>query len=351
MSNTAISVSRWSIGLYPSDSHARATPVPPSPRAPIFEIAEFGVGGDLFTVVPSSSTASTNTRAKQAAPWSGRADDVFKLLTTVSTRSLEVLLDPAKRQLPDAHHGRDRRHLIGDSEPADFPLAAGFDDGIEWRKHFAWPVGQFREGPVPASPNGNELHVPVHPMRFAMAPNDRCRNARPQAGARLLRLRGAMITDFPSYAPSEEHELLRRTARDIADAKIAPAATASERAVNGDKVNWPAVRLRRGQAPGLRPRDADHHQRGPTARRRRMVLRMVVGLVLTVAAFAIAGRRVWWLKRLAFSGPAGPERVCTPGPIPAEARAQLTEVLGQRKLLKWTVPGAAHARRSGASWC
>ena len=37
-----------------------------------------------------------------------------------------------------------------------------------------------------------------------------------------------------------------------------------------------------------------------------MVARMVIGLVLTVAAFAIAGRRLWWLKRLAFSGQPAP---------------------------------------------
>ncbi|WP_187357042.1 acyl-CoA dehydrogenase family protein, partial [Actinomadura sp. CNU-125] len=28
--------------------------------------------------------------------------------------------------------------------------------------------------------------------------------------------------DFPAYAPSEEHELLRSTVRELADAKIAP---------------------------------------------------------------------------------------------------------------------------------
>ena len=33
-----------------------------------------------------------------------------------------------------------------------------------------------------------------------------------------------MSLDFPAYAPSEEHELLRQTVRDIADAKIAPRA-------------------------------------------------------------------------------------------------------------------------------
>ena len=32
------------------------------------------------------------------------------------------------------------------------------------------------------------------------------------------------MTDLPGYAPSQEHELLRQTVRDVADAKIAPAA-------------------------------------------------------------------------------------------------------------------------------
>jgi hypothetical protein len=40
-----------------------------------------------------------------------------------------------------------------------------------------------------------------------------------------------------------------------------------------------------------------------------MVLRMIVGLVLTVVALGIASRRLWWLKRLAFAGQPAPERV------------------------------------------
>jgi Fe-S oxidoreductase len=75
-----------------------------------------------------------------------------------------------------------------------------------------------------------------------------------------------------------------------------------------------------------------------------MVLRMVIGLVLTAAAFAVAGRRLWWLKRLSFSGQPAPERLEYARSHPArEAETQLTEVIGQRKLLKWTLPGAAHA--------
>jgi Fe-S oxidoreductase len=75
-----------------------------------------------------------------------------------------------------------------------------------------------------------------------------------------------------------------------------------------------------------------------------VVLRMVVGLVLTAVAFAVASRRLWWLKRLAFSGQPAPERLeYARQHLGHEAETQLTEVIGQRKLLKWSVPGAAHA--------
>ena len=75
-----------------------------------------------------------------------------------------------------------------------------------------------------------------------------------------------------------------------------------------------------------------------------MIVRIVIGLGVTVIAFAVAGRRVWWLKRLAFSGQPAPERLAYAREHPAtDVEGQLTEVIGQRKLLKWTIPGAAHA--------
>ncbi len=75
-----------------------------------------------------------------------------------------------------------------------------------------------------------------------------------------------------------------------------------------------------------------------------MVLRIVVGLLLTVVAFALAGRRLWWLYRVAGAGQPAPERVAAVRSHPArDAEVQATEVIGQRKLLKWTVPGLAHA--------
>jgi Fe-S oxidoreductase len=75
-----------------------------------------------------------------------------------------------------------------------------------------------------------------------------------------------------------------------------------------------------------------------------VVLRMTVALVLTAIALAVAGRRLWWLKRLAFSGQPAPDRVATVRAHPGtDLEVETTEVLGQRKLLKWTVPGVAHA--------
>jgi Fe-S oxidoreductase len=74
-----------------------------------------------------------------------------------------------------------------------------------------------------------------------------------------------------------------------------------------------------------------------------VVLRIVVGLVLTAAAAVLAGRRLWWLGRLGLSGQPAPERIAAVRSHPErDAEVQATEVFGQRKLLKWTIPGLAH---------
>jgi Fe-S oxidoreductase len=71
---------------------------------------------------------------------------------------------------------------------------------------------------------------------------------------------------------------------------------------------------------------------------------MTVGLVLTALALAIAGHRLWWLARLGRSGQPAPERVTAVREhLGTDIATQATEVIGQRKLLKWSVPGAAHA--------
>jgi Fe-S oxidoreductase len=71
-----------------------------------------------------------------------------------------------------------------------------------------------------------------------------------------------------------------------------------------------------------------------------MLVRIVIGLSATAVAFAIAGQRFWHISRLVRSGQPAPERVRG---LRSRAEAELVEVGGQRKLLRWTVPGLAHA--------
>jgi Fe-S oxidoreductase len=70
-----------------------------------------------------------------------------------------------------------------------------------------------------------------------------------------------------------------------------------------------------------------------------VTVRLVLGLLFTVAALAVAGRRVWWLSRLIRTGQPAPGRMDA---VPARLRAEVAEVFGQRKLLTWSVPGVAH---------
>ena len=69
------------------------------------------------------------------------------------------------------------------------------------------------------------------------------------------------------------------------------------------------------------------------------MVRLVLGLAMTVAALAVAGRRVLYLYRLISSGQPAPGRL---DGIGQRAKDQLREVFGQRKLLQWSVPGVAH---------
>jgi Fe-S oxidoreductase len=70
-----------------------------------------------------------------------------------------------------------------------------------------------------------------------------------------------------------------------------------------------------------------------------MIVRLVLGLLITVVALAIAGRRVFFLYRMVASGQPAPGRL---DDWPKRLLAQVIEVFGQRRLLKWSVPGLAH---------
>jgi len=70
-----------------------------------------------------------------------------------------------------------------------------------------------------------------------------------------------------------------------------------------------------------------------------MLVRLVVGLLIMVVALAVAGRRVFFLYRMISAGQPSPGRLDN---APRRLVGQLTEVFGQKKLLKWSVPGLAH---------
>ena len=70
-----------------------------------------------------------------------------------------------------------------------------------------------------------------------------------------------------------------------------------------------------------------------------MLTRIILGLGITVVCFAVAGRRFHWLSKLIRSGQ--PAKRPFQGYAKA-AEAEVIEVAGQRKLLKWTIPGLAH---------
>ena len=71
---------------------------------------------------------------------------------------------------------------------------------------------------------------------------------------------------------------------------------------------------------------------------------LIVGLIMLAAALPVVGRRVLFLFRLIRSGQPAPDRIeGVTGRLGAAVRNQVVEVFGQRRLLKWSIPGAAHA--------
>jgi len=70
-----------------------------------------------------------------------------------------------------------------------------------------------------------------------------------------------------------------------------------------------------------------------------VLARIIIGLVITAACFLVAGRRFFWLSRLVRSGQDAPRRWRG---VRSAGEVEVVEVAGQRKLLRWTVPGLAH---------
>jgi len=70
-----------------------------------------------------------------------------------------------------------------------------------------------------------------------------------------------------------------------------------------------------------------------------VLARIILGLGITAICFAIAGKRFYWLSRLIRSGQRAPRRWQGFRKV---GEAEVVEVAGQRKILRWTVPGLAH---------
>ncbi len=70
-----------------------------------------------------------------------------------------------------------------------------------------------------------------------------------------------------------------------------------------------------------------------------MIVRLVLGLLITFVVLALAGRRAKFLFDLIKSG----QPVDRFDRLGSRLWAQAKEVFGQQKLLKWSIPGAAHA--------
>ncbi|WP_109506673.1 (Fe-S)-binding protein [Nocardioides speluncae] len=71
---------------------------------------------------------------------------------------------------------------------------------------------------------------------------------------------------------------------------------------------------------------------------------LILGLGMTAVTLVLAGQRVRFLFRLISSGQPAPDRIEGVTKRTGTAiKSQLVEVLGQKKLLNWSIPGLAHA--------
>ncbi len=70
---------------------------------------------------------------------------------------------------------------------------------------------------------------------------------------------------------------------------------------------------------------------------------LILGLLLNIIVLPLAARRVLFLYRAITMGQPAPDRIAgVTGRIGAALKRQVVEVFGQKKLLKWSLPGAAH---------
>jgi Fe-S oxidoreductase len=71
---------------------------------------------------------------------------------------------------------------------------------------------------------------------------------------------------------------------------------------------------------------------------------LILGLILNAVTLPFAAKRTVFLIRLITGGKPAPDRIAgVTGRVGQAIKGQLVEVLGQKKLLKWSIPGIAHS--------
>jgi Fe-S oxidoreductase len=73
-----------------------------------------------------------------------------------------------------------------------------------------------------------------------------------------------------------------------------------------------------------------------------MLIRLVVGLLMTAVVLAFAAKRVLWLTNLIRSGQKTSDERARKDHLGTRITTQFKEVFGQTRLLKWSIPGLAH---------
>jgi Fe-S oxidoreductase len=73
-----------------------------------------------------------------------------------------------------------------------------------------------------------------------------------------------------------------------------------------------------------------------------MLIRLVVGLLMTAVVLAFAAKRVLWLTNLIRSGQRTSDEHARKDRLGTRITTQFKEVFGQTRLLKWSIPGIAH---------
>ena len=73
-----------------------------------------------------------------------------------------------------------------------------------------------------------------------------------------------------------------------------------------------------------------------------MLIRLIIGLLMTAVVLVFAAKRVLWLTNLIRSGQTTSDEHARKDHLGTRITTQIKEVFGQTRLLRWSIPGIAH---------